>query len=304
MTTDLLMPKCWDEYRGQDALKTRLDVHIQSSVIQGRTLPPVLLAAPAGYGKTTMATLIARRLEKKAKVIEMPFTPEDLRDLSMCQGQVLVLDEIHRLKQDKQEELLPLLDVGRMKPKGKPAINLIGVPIIMCTTEKDRLIDPLRDRAQIQPAFEPYTDDELGQIVADMSETVGLELEHDVCVTLAKAAGGVPRKAGHLVLAAHDLLVATHQDPSSERVLEFCNMLSDGLTPEHVRYMRVMWDMSEAVGLNALKNVLDMNENQVRDVERLVIRLGYVMLTSRGRELTEIGGERCREIFQTGRDSQ
>lgn len=292
---DALRPDNWDAYIGQEALKNRLKVHIASAKARQKPLDHVLLTGPAGMGKTTLAALIAAEMDKHLLIIDMPMKDDDLRALNGFNG-VVLLDEIHRGTPKQQEDLLAFLEHGKLKIKGRYPMTFVYLTVIGATTEPQKLIAPLKDRFLIQPRFEDYTDDDMARIVVGMARRVKSGIPYETALGLAGACAGVPRRASHLISAARDLELANGTAPTTEEILTFCELTPDGLSPEHLEYLRAMMRLGEPAGLSTLTNLLDLSGPAVKAVERHLTRLEYILPTGRGRELTQEGAERAQQL--------
>lgn len=286
-TGDILRVDSWDGYVGQQALKDRLRVHIDAALRDERRLDHILLEAPPGYGKTSMAQIVADELYLDVEVVKMPIKTKALANLvRRFDGGVIVLDEIHRGSKAQQEDLLPLLeqdfvqlDTGR-KIYGNPFTTYIG-----CTTEPSRVIKPLRDRFPIRPRYRDYTDAEMATIIIGMGEKIGVQFTPEQAAGLGGACAGTPRQARTLVLAARDL---HSTDPAS--ILAMCEIDEDGLTADHVAYLQTVDDCGGiGVGLPTINTMLQLPEPTIREIERLLLKRGLIQLEKTGRELTNKG---------------
>lgn len=293
MDATSLRPSSWDAYIGQEALKRRLDVHIESALARGTRLPHTLLIAPPGYGKSSIAELIALRMCDDYEMLDQPLSSAALSGLiyKMREG-ILVLDEIHRYPKSTQEDLLPLIQEGYIRVAGgSRRLELPGLTIIGATTEAQDLIKPLYERfeASCMPPFSEYSDDELALIVVGMAARAGVGMDSETAMALGRGAAGVPRIAQQFVIAARDLGTT---DPTA--ILEFCQVDPDGLTQNHLIYLRTLEQLGglKGVGLNQICSMMRIKDRVVRDFERLLFTRGLVVPTSTGRALTPQGMER------------
>lgn len=296
---DRLRPLTFDDYIGQEKMKARLKVHLAAAAKRGQFLGHTLLLGPPGSGKTTMAAILANMMECELHTFECPLNDADHRQMRSASGE-LFFDEIHAASKREQEEFLPLLEHNYFRPKGKfkmqfgPNTTFVGA-----TTMPSKVIKPLVDRFAIKPYFDPYTDDEMRRITEGMAKRIGVNLSSDDCLLLGKAAAGVPRKASHLVTAAQDIVDDSGKDTTAAAVLAFTRTTLDGLTPDHVTYIDVMMRMDACVGLNSLKQMLELDEGSILDIERLLMRQGFLERSAKGRELTTTGYRRGKELENT-----
>lgn len=288
---DHLRPSTWDEYVGQGPLKKRLEVHIQACLAENRPLEHVLLCGPPGAGKTTLAQIIATRLGDPLEVLTMPVKLSTLISIVRQHQGVLLLDEIHRGTHKEQEDLLPLLEFGYLQTKSGRKVYADFLTVVGATTEPQKIIPPLYDRFPIRPDFDDYTDQELSEIVENMGNKGGIELNAEALEVFGQAAGGSPRVARQLVLASRDLKIV-HPDAGPDEVLLLVRVQADGLSEQHIRYLNALLDLGGTAGIKPLSNILRLNENVITELERLLLARKMIEFTAQGRELTEIGMRR------------
>lgn len=291
MDDEALRPREWDGYIGQPALKRRLQVHIASAQAHSTPFPHTLFVAPPGMGKTSLAELVALQMCDPFEVLDQPLSATELNNLIYRFGEgILILDEIHRYPRRTQEDLLPLIGEGYIRVAGgTEKFYLDYFTIIACTTEPQDLIRPLYERfeASCLPPFAPYTDEELSQIVMGMAAKGGIDMDDETAMALGKAAAGIPRIARQFILAARDL----GGSPTAEEILEFCQVAPDGLTQNHLSYLRTLEQLGglKGVGLRQVCAMMRLNEGVVRGLERLLFDRGLVVPTPTGRALTPAG---------------
>lgn len=295
MAADIMRPTTWDEYIGQTATKSRLETHIDSALIREAPLENVFLYGPPGAGKTSLGSLIADSMVLPFEYMIMPIPSKVLaRVISNFEG-VLMLDEIHRASTKQQEELLPLIEFGYFMTPSGYRVETGHLTIIGATTERTDVIKPLRERFPIRPHFDDYTDDEMAKIVMGMGRKIGIDFAEAEAKKLGMATGGIPRNARQFVLAARDLGLS-NGEATAKQILDFCRVTPDGLTLDHIEYLRTLKKALNPVGLTTLSDVLGHKEADVRELERLLMDKEYVIRTDRGRELAKAGQIRAREI--------
>lgn len=296
VTGDVLRAQTWDEYVGQDKLKARLALHIRAANTNDSTLDHILLTGPPGFGKTTIAQIIADERGAELAVFKMPVKAKVIAAfLREWEGGVLFLDEIHEAK-GFQHDLLVLAEEGYLQMDSGRRIYCPTTTIIGATTEPHRLLVPLRDRFPHRPRFEDYTDEQMGQIVAGMAAKVGLEFSQDEYEALGRATGGTPRNARTFMLTARDL-VTDGQTPSVDLILDITETTPDGLSADHVAYMTLMRELGGAdIGLTTLSTILRLPEPTIREIERLLQKKKLVEMNKTGRSLTNSGWQTVKKV--------
>lgn len=288
---DLVRARVWDDYIGQTRLKTHLEVKIDAAVNDGRYFDHTLLVATPGAGKTTLARLIADRLNDSFLHLLMPMKLSDLISaVEDFEGGVIMLDELHAAPTAFQEALQPALEDGYLPGSYGEKVSCRHVTFIGATTTamREKVLEPLVDRFKYHPVWEPYSDEEMGEIVAGMASRADVDVDVDLCRALGRATGGTPRVAGDLVAAARDL-VAVGRTPSVEMVLDLAGYDLDGLTRPHLEYLTVLRDCGGRAGLSTLANLLRVSAAALQNVERLLVIRGYVRLEPNGRRITPEG---------------
>lgn len=285
----------WTDYVGQERLKQRLVTHIGAARAEDRAMDHMLLVAPAGVGKTTLANLIAQSLGDKFTEFMMPMDIKKLiYFIAEWEGGVILLDEIHRAPAKFQECLLSI-EQGYLSVSPELRVSTRHITFIAATTEPHKVIAPLWDRFLIQPQWEDYSDEEMAQIVAGMAVRAGVPMPDDIAWGLARATGGTPRVASALVVAYRDLLV-TDQPATVETVLAQTGRDQDGLSDQHVMYLRTLRDLGGSAGLKNLSTMTQLPAQQIETLERLLQKRGLLRLESTGRELTNRGWEKLPDV--------
>lgn len=287
-TSEQIRAQSWDDYIGQERLKARLRIHIKAAIAENRELDHMLLVAPPGSGKTTLARLIAEEVGDPFHVKMMPTKEKEFLYFCMDNGGVVLLDEIHAAKTAFQEMLQGIQDKVLFKPDGK-TVDVSHITFIAATTRPEKVIKPLWDRFLIKPEWDEYTDEDMGRIVAGMARRANVELPTDVADGLARAAGGTPRVAGSLITAARSL-AAIGEALTVEAILDLSEMDVDGLSSRHVNYLRALSELGGVAGLSGLCSMLQLSSSVVEDLERLLIKRGFIRKDgTSGRTLTDVG---------------
>ena len=219
-----LRPKNLDEYIGQDKAKENLRVFIEAAKIRNETLDHVLLYGPPGLGKTTLAGIIANELGVSCRITSGPAIekPGDLAALltNLNEGDVLFIDEIHRLSRAVEEVLYPSMEdfaIDIITGKGQMAASyhlpLPRFTLVGATTRAGQLTAPLRDRFGVVLRLELYTPEELAKIVTRSAGILGIEIDEDGALEIASRSRGTPRIANRML----------------KRVRDFAQVMSDGV---------------------------------------------------------------------------
>lgn len=294
---DPVAPPTWDAYIGQHAVVDQLAVRIASAKATGNAMPATLLTAPAGFGKTTLARLIAAELGRPLVEVERPTSPDRLAEqLAAAEPGPLVLfvDEVHLWKGSAQHDLMTLADKARLVTN-RGLVLFPALTLICATTHPEKLIGPLCSRFGAEPRFERYSDDDMEILLAGMAYRAGMEPEQvtrEFTEVLAKAAAGSPRAAKHLVLSAVDLDNAG-RDCTAASVLAFTGIEADGMSPEHLRYLGALREGGRgAVGVGTIAHLMGTSTERVEQLERLLIDKHYIALTATGRQITPAGHTR------------
>ena len=300
-----IRPVSLDEYVGQSEIKENLGVFIKSSVMRGETLDHILLYGPPGLGKTTLAYIIANELGTNIKTASGP-SIEKSGDLAAIlstleEGDVLFIDEIHRIPRYIEEILYPAMEdfyldiiVGSDGSSRNIKINLPHFTLVGATTRAGDLSSPLRDRFGIISKLNFYTEDELYQIIKRTSRVLDTPITDDAARELAKRSRGTPRIANRLFKIVRDFALVYGDGIINKEILD--NSLDrlkvdkTGLDDTDYNLLLSIVERFNGgpVGLEALASSIGEEASTIEDVyEPYLLQQGYLKRTARGRVVTD-----------------
>ncbi len=302
-----LRPSRFDEYIGQTNLKQNLKVFVGAAKMRDETLDHVLLYGPPGLGKTTMSMIIANEMGTNIKVTTGPSiekTGDLVAILSQLEpGDVLFIDEIHRLSKVVEEILYPAMEdfsvdvvIGKDSSTRSVRIDLPPFTLVGATTRAGDLSAPLRDRFGIISKLEYYTTDELQQIIRRSSEVYQMPMEEKATLELARRSRGTPRIANRLLRRVRDFAQFNNDDKITlERTNEALERLMiDKLGLDDVDHKYILGIIERfkggPVGLESLAASIGEEPQTLEDVyEPYLLQMGLIKRTPRGRVVTQLG---------------
>lgn len=282
----------WEDYVGQAKLKARLEITMAAARKDNRSLDHMLLIANPGYGKTTLARLVAHEMKDSFASFTRKVSERDLTNVirEMPFG-IIMLDEIHAMAHSFQQFLLTGLEDGYLEPSRGRTIDCSGITFFGATTEPQKVIKPLWERFINQPHFEDYSDGEMREIICGMARRAEVPMSSALADGLARATGGTPRLAERLVAATRDLSSVKHK-VSVDAVLHQAGIDCDGLTERHLDYLRVLCDQGGVASQATMASLLQLPVPALHDIERLLRLRGFMRLESTGRNLTTAGDKK------------
>lgn len=299
-----LRPKKLDDFVGQPSAKDNLRVFVQAAKARGEALDHVLFHGPPGLGKTTLAQIVANELEVSFRATSGPAItkPGDLAALltNLEAGDVLFIDEIHRLSPHVEEVLYPAMEdfaldliIGEGPAARSVRIDLPRFTLIGATTRSGLLAKPLLDRFGIPVRLDFYSEKDLARIVARGASLLNAEMSADGAGEIARRARGTPRVAGRLLRRVRD--VATVEGAGvidakvADKALKRLEIDTLGLDPLDRRYLRLIAEHfgGGPVGVETIAAALAEARDAVEDViEPFLLQQGLIQRTPRGRVLS------------------
>ena len=299
-----LRPKTLDEYIGQTKVKENLDIYMRAALIRNEPLDHVLLYGPPGLGKTTLAGIIANTMGTQIRVTSGPAIekPGDLAALltNLNAGDVLFVDEIHRLSRSVEEILYPAMEdkvidiiIGKGPSARSIQLDLQPFTLVGATTRAGSLSAPLRDRFGMLLRLDLYTPEDLAKIVARSAGILGIEIDAEAAVEIASRSRGTPRIANRLLKRARDFaqVIGSGNITLKDAQEGLSRMEIDELGLDHID-RRILTTMIHnfnggPVGLETIAAAVGEEAVTIEDVyEPYLMQIGFLARTPRGRTVT------------------
>ncbi len=299
-----LRPKSLSEYIGQEKVKDNLDVYMQAALRRNEALDHVLLYGPPGLGKTTLAGIIANTMGSQIRITSGPAIekPGDLAALltNLNDGDILFIDEIHRLSRSVEEVLYPAMEdnaidiiIGKGPSARSIRLDLQKFTLVAATTRAGSLSAPLRDRFGVVLRLELYTPEQLSMIVTRSARILGIEIEPDAAIEIASRSRGTPRIANRFLKRVRDFAEVLGSGAITLRDAQtaLSKMEIDELGLDNIDRLILTTMINNynggPVGLDTLSAAIGEEAVTIEDVyEPYLLQAGFIARTPRGRVVT------------------
>lgn len=299
-----IRPKTFDSYIGQSALKETLKISIAAAKKRGLPLDHLLFYGPPGLGKTTLAGVIAEQMGVDIKITSAPALerPRDIIGIlmSLKGGEILFIDEIHRLNKVAEEILYPAMEdffldmtTGKSQTVKTLRVPLPKFTLIGATTKAGELSGPLRDRFGIIHRLEFYTEDELAQVIKRTAGILNIEITEEGAHAIAKRSRGTPRIANRLVKRVADYALVKHDGKITEDIanksLDILKIDNFGLDNTDRSLLRLIIEKYDGgpVGIETIAAAIGEDVRTIEDVcEPFLLQAGLLQRTPRGRKVS------------------
>lgn len=301
---DSIRPKTFEEYTGQSALKETLKITIEAAKKRNKPLDHLLFYGPPGLGKTTLAGVIAGQMGVEMKITSAPALerPRDIIGIlmSLKGGEILFIDEIHRLNRVTEEILYPAMEdfyldmtTGKAQTVKTLRVPLPKFTLIGATTKAGELSGPLRDRFGIIHRLEFYTDEELAKVVTRTAEILEINIDKEGSMEIARRSRGTPRIANRLVKRVSDYAIVKYDGKITKDVaknsLDILNIDAYGLDSTDRTLLKLIIEKYEGgpVGIETIAAAIGEDVRTLEDVcEPYLLQAGLLQRTPRGRKVS------------------
>ena len=299
-----IRPKDFDSYIGQSELKETLKITLEAAKLREKPLDHMLFYGPPGLGKTTIAGVIASQMGVEIRITSAPALerPRDIIGIlmSLKGGEILFIDEIHRLNKVAEEILYPAMEdffldmtTGKSQTVKTMRIPLPKFTLIGATTKAGELSGPLRDRFGIIHRLEFYTEDELAQVITRTAGILNIDIDSKGAHAIARRSRGTPRIANRLVKRVSDFALVKHDGKITEQVanesLDILKIDEFGLDSTDRTLLKLIIEKFDGgpVGIETIAAAIGEDVRTIEDVcEPFLLQAGLIQRTPRGRKVS------------------
>lgn len=302
---NILRPVNFDGYIGQDKVKKQVILAVKSAMIKNRPAAHMLFYGPPGLGKTTLAHIVAYEEKVPLKEISGPAIekPGDIAAIlmSLSPKEVLFIDEIHRLPVICEEVLYSAMEdgyinitVGTSEQQKIIHVNVPPFTLIGATTKAGSLSAPLRDRFSLKCRMEYYSMDDLCHIIKNSALKKGLNITSEAQKLIASASRGTPRIANTLIERVDDIVTVKNQNVIDTDVVKqsfsIAGIYAGGISETDIKILGILNEADKPIGLMTLADITGEDTRTIEEMfEPYLLQQGYIIKTSRGREITDKG---------------
>lgn len=299
-------PKKFEDYLGQDELKSKLKLYTEAARMRNEPLDHLLLFGPPGLGKTTLANIMAEVMQSGIRICSGPMMERTGDLVAILSGlesrDILFIDEIHRMPTAVEETLYSAMEHFRIdviigQGAGAKSVNLPINPftLVGATTKAGMISAPLRSRFGITERIDFYSDNDLQKIILQNAQFLGLQLKPISALIIARSARGTPRIAKKLLRRVRDFAQINNNNNATEKLvteaLGFLGINSEGLCEVDQKILQVIATKfgGGPVGLETIASIIGEDSATIEDVyEPFLMRKGYIEKTARGRKIPQI----------------
>jgi Holliday junction DNA helicase RuvB len=304
-----LRPKRLSEFIGQEKLKKNLEIFITAAKKRNEMIEHILFTGGPGLGKTTLALIIAEEIKAKIKIISGPAIERagDLAAIltSLNEGEILFIDEIHRLNPSIEEILYPAMEsyvldlvVGKGAMAETIRIKLPRFSLIGATTRPSLLTSPLRDRFGMIYNLDFYKEEEIEKIIARSAKILNIKIDQSAIKEIAKRSRNTPRVANRLLKRVRDFAQVKEKEVIDQSVakeaFELLEIDELGLTEADRKFLKIIAEKFNGgpTGIKTLSAALGEEEETIEEIyEPYLMRIGFLDRTPRGRVITDLAKE-------------